>query len=795
MRSSLLVALILAKVAVVVSAGHRAPPSWDNSSARHAVLGARTSNNHVNSCISHETPTTEAPKLNVWAPITAEDNKDVWKLLHDPASGLNLTHPRHAVPSDNYVYLIDTLPTNKSDALSYIDGDGPVPAKYARVVIFEGGRDEPRSQEYMVGPLPVSEDTTIEPLDYIYNGGMGGAVPFDGRHFDRIRERAAEPLIVSIMTEISDITAAVFQGAVYYGLNDNRTTLDYTTTTPTSFDGTQSFMNCMFRFPGPASFMTPLDFYLLLDVTGTDPSTYFLKGFVIKEQFYPTVEDLRSAFEAGELYMEFDQTKDGSWALLDYHPELDPREFEERPAPTVLELGGKRYKLDREQQYVEYMGWSFYLSYSQTLGVMFFDIRFKGERILYELSLQEAMSQYGGYQPKAANTVYHDTYYTLGADMGPLLEGFDCPFGSTFWDLPFHYRNLTIINQGALCIFETDIGYPVARHRTWGGASKWEFRNLAAVKGSALVVRAIATIGNYDYMFNYAFHVDGSIEISVHASGYLQSSFYYPDQKKWGPRIQKATMGSIHDHVLTFKADFDIVDAANSFQVSKLVAVEQSQPWFPELGTFEQMELDIHYIETEKRLNWPANNAGMFCVVNKDQTNAWGEYRGYRIVPARSNIHLTTMDSPWSKKNSEFAKQHVAVSRQHDTEPFANSIQNINLPWKPQQDFSKFFDGESLDQEDLVVWVNMGMHHFTRAEDVPMTLYTEAYASMVFAPQNFFDRAPVDDLRNRRYIVPRRKEGEDAEYELEFETYGVALPRCEVELPEPAFKISPVAVV
>ena len=395
----------------------------------------------------------------------------------------------------------------------------------------------------------------------------------------------------------------------------------------------------------------------------------------------------------------------------------------------------------------------------------------------------------------ADQSVYHDTYYSLGADMGPLLEGFDCPYGSTFWDLAYHDENKTIVNKDALCIFETDIGYPLAHHRHWGGSSDWEFRDFGVVKGSALIVRAIATIGNYDYMFDYAFGLDGSLEVSVRASGYLQASPYYPDQKKWGPRIAPATQGSLHDHVLTWKADFDLVNAANSFEVTKLAAVEQFQPWYPELGTFEMLELNAEYLSEEARLNWPSNNEGMFCVVNKDLTNKWGEHRGYRIMPTRSSVHLSTHNSPWSKKNSEYAKQHVAVTRQHDNEPFANSWQNLNLPMNPQQDFAKFFDGESLDQQDLVVWLNMGMHHITRSEDIPVTLYTEAYSSMVFSPQNFFDRAQVDDLVNRRFMVPKRNKDKEEEggprmYELDFDTYGVQFPACDVDFTEPGYKLA-----
>jgi primary-amine oxidase len=303
-----------------------------------------------------------------------------------------------------------------------------------------------------------------------------------------------------------------------------------------------------------------------------------------------------------------------------------------------------------------------------------------------------------------------------------------------------------------------------------------------------------------DYMFDYGFHMDGSLEVSVRASGYLQSSFYYPTQGKWGPRIQQATQGSLHDHIITFKGDFDVVGTGNSLQVSELKVVNQSQPWFPELGVFEQMEMDVSIMQQEKQFNWAPNNQAMYVVLNPNATNTWGEPRGYRIVPGRSDIHLSTLGSPWSLKNSEFAKTHLAVSRQHDNEVFANSVQNANLPWAPQQDFSKFFDGENIEDEDLVVWFNLGMHHYTRSEDVPVciydstqgaltkllqvTLYTEAYSSIVFAPQNFFDRAQDGDLLNRRWIEVNETTGE-----LTYQTYGVGLETCAVQLEEPAERI------
>jgi primary-amine oxidase len=161
--------------------------------------------------------------------------------------------------------------------------------------------------------------------------------------------------------------------------------------------------------------------------------------------------------------------------------------------------------------------------------------------------------------------------------MGSLVEGFDCPWGSTFWNISYPSYNTTRVNTNAICIFEADMNFPLSRHRT-SASNDYGFSKFGTIKGAALTVRAIATVGNYDYMFDYAFHMDGSLEVIVRASGYLQSSFYYPDQGKFGPRIQQATQGSLHDHIITYKADFDILGTSNSLQVSELKAVNQSQP-------------------------------------------------------------------------------------------------------------------------------------------------------------------------------------------------------------------------
>lgn len=81
------------------------PPLGYERRLLREAFDKRGYNASVPSCFLAEAPATTAPKANVWAQIPAEDNLAVWNLLHDPTSGLNLTHPDDAVLTDNYVYV------------------------------------------------------------------------------------------------------------------------------------------------------------------------------------------------------------------------------------------------------------------------------------------------------------------------------------------------------------------------------------------------------------------------------------------------------------------------------------------------------------------------------------------------------------------------------------------------------------------------------------------------------------------------------------------------------------------
>ena len=157
------------------------------------------------------------------------------------------------------------------------------------------------------------------------------------------------------------------------------------------------------------------------------------------------------------------------------------------------------------------------------------------------------------------------------------------------------------------------------------------------------------------------------------------------------------------------------------------------------------MKIERNFIsnENDAQINWDYNAATTYSVVNTDKVNAYGEYPGYTVEPASGSvIHLTVQNSTSLGRSAAWATNHLYAVQQHDSEPrsaYPYNNQDVN---NPAVDFSKFIDGESLDQEDLVLYFNLGMHHVPQTQDLPVTVFTTAQSSMLIIPMNYFPINP-----------------------------------------------------
>ncbi len=142
--------------------------------------------------------------------------------------------------------------------------------------------------------------------------------------------------------------------------------------------------------------------------------------------------------------------------------------------------------------------------------------------------------------------------------------------------------------------------------------------------------------------------------------------------------------------------------------------------------------------ENQGALNWDANSATQLLVLNKEARNALGEYRAWRVQPSTPPVHLTVLNSSNLGSSARWAEHDLYVTRRKDTEPRSADPYNNQDVHNPPVDFSRFLDGESLDQTDLVLWLNLGMHHVPTSADLPNTVMTAAHAGLKFVPANYF---------------------------------------------------------
>ena len=74
-----------------------------------------------------------------------------------------------------------------------------------------------------------------------------------------------------------------------------------------------------------------------------------------------------------------------------------------------------------------------------------------------------------------------------------------------------------------------------------------------------------------------------------------------------------------------------------------------------------------------------------------------------------------------------WATNPLYVLQRKDSEPTSAHSLNVLNVYNPMVNFDDFFNSESLDQEDLVLYFNLGMHHLPDTGDLPNTVVSSSF--------------------------------------------------------------------
>ncbi|KAI1493671.1 copper amine oxidase [Biscogniauxia mediterranea] len=691
----------------------------------------------------------QAPKRNVWADLTKDEANEIYDFLVEEWAELNVTRiPKTGL--ENFILTVETLQPNKSNVLPYLWKNHVEPERWAKVVLSYNDRDRPQLIYHAVGPLPVSVETTrVVPLTYPFSSGRNAVsnlmTDFVG----------SQEFSLSLAEEISDITIELLGARVNrqnpYGPDALLAFPRFTRYKTGHLLGWIQF----FR-PGAGSSgrtLLPQGIYARVDASSANVSDWTVGDWFYNGVVYNSVEEFREAMKDPQ-FLKTPPNIDGPWTDtedFDAHP--DGREL---PPPISIQPYGPRYKLDKSEKYVSWFGFEFYLTSTQATGVSLFDIRFKGQRVMYELSLQEALAHYAGDDPMAGGQEFLDTFFGMGTNAFELVPGYDCPAYADYLDTELHRGGKSDRLPNNICIFEFTSDYLLSRHTAQ--------YSVTASRNTFLTIRSVSTVGNYDYTIDYVFYLDGAIEVKVRASGYIYGAFYannpFKKEDEYGHRVHKALSTSMHDHVISFKADLDVAGSANDMVRLAIEPTVISYPWDqPYVKERNTMHLKEYAVTEETGLDWPKNSGEFYIVYSRGEKNAWGERKAYRIVSGTgmgNTPHLTILNSTTLGNSARWAERDLWVVRQKDSEPRAADPLNYLDPFDPLIDFAALADAESLEQHgadeddaeedkyggDLVVYFNVGSHHVPHSGDIPNTLMHTSASSVMFVPHNFADRDP-----------------------------------------------------
>ncbi|KAM6452165.1 amine oxidase [copper-containing] 2-like isoform 1-T1 [Liasis olivaceus] len=660
-------------------------------------------------------------KSMIFAALSAEEMVQVKKYMQSSLR-LPLVDAHHALFSNNFIYYVDVNLPRKEEVLKFLDHGGPWPPRQALAVVYFGNQPEPNITEYIVGPLPVPtyhRDVTVQKY--------GRKLSYHGRplllsEFVEIRRFLVEKKFLEAPTFLTQV----------FGHNGNN--FEGIVGEP---GGVQSGDRCSWvtLFPNVRGFfLHPLGLEVLVNHSSLNISHWELPKVFYNGQYYNSLAELEKEFKAKRVIIAKVKlvSSDGGFSSL--HPRTHPV----RPGPFHHEPFGPRYNVRNNQ--ITSPTWSFAFRMDVHRGLHVYDIRFKDKRIVYELAVQDAISIYGSNNPGGMLTRYMDTSFGMGRFSFSLVRGVDCPYSATYLDAVYLIETIKPeVRKNSICVFEQSVETPFRRH-----FSNLQSLYYGGLAGSALVMRSIVTIGNYDYIWDFIFHPNGAIESKVRATGYIISSFLYGDGLDYGNRVADHTLGTIHTHVINYKVDLDVGGVKNSLVTNDMAFETVKTPWNPD-HEIRRMKMVKKVLDTEDKAAFRlSDKMPRYIYFAANSTNKWGHKRGYLIQTISfAGDHLPETD-PMERAIS-WGRYKLAVTKRKEEEPFSSSIYNQNDPWTPSVAFADFINNESIVDEDLVAWITAGFLHIPHAEDIPNTVTLANAVGFILRPYNYFDNDPSVD--------------------------------------------------
>ncbi len=420
---------------------------------------------------------------------------------------------------------------------------------------------------------------------------------------------------------------------------------------------------------------------------------------------------------------------------------LKPLAIEQAEGPSFVRRG----------QEVRWDNWSFRWALHPREGLVLYTVGYEdGGRvrpILYRASISEMVVPYGD---PDVNWVFRNAFdegeYGLGRLANELKAGRDVPANAELADAVLAGEDGKPVElAGAVAFYERDGGLLWTHYDD--GTEKTYLR-----RGRQLVAAYVVTVGNYDYILNWIFSQDGTIEVRAEASGILLGKGVAQKvcescakesaegDEKTGAFIAERIVAPNHQHFFSFRLDFDVDGEANS--VAELDV--ESAPADAQNPFFNAFAVKKKVLATEAaaQRDLDAKAHRHWKVFNPTVKTALGHYPGYLLAPGENTVPYM-LPQATTRKRAGFINHHVWVTPFKPEEMYAAGDYPNQHPggdglprWTA--------DDEPVVNRDVVLWYTVGLTHAPRPEEWP--IMPTAGVGFKLLPAGFFTRNPALDV-------------------------------------------------
>ncbi|XP_021021485.1 amiloride-sensitive amine oxidase [copper-containing]-like [Mus caroli] len=380
---------------------------------------------------------------------------------------------------------------------------------------------------------------------------------------------------------------------------------------------------------------------------------------------------------------------------------------------------------------VLYGDWNFFFKLHSSYGLQLFNVHFRGERIAYEVGVQEVMALYRGHTAAGRKTKYMDVGWGLGGITHQLTPGIDCPHEATFLDAIHYYdSDGPVLSRRALCIFEMPL------RQYFNSNFRSSFSSYAKLSGPMLVLRTASTIHNHDYIWDFIFHSNGMMEGKMYATGYVHATFYSSEGLLYHSRLHTHLLGNVHSHLAHYRIDLDVAGTKNRFQTLKMRLENIMDPWSQQVKPI----LDKTQYSWERQAAFHFwQTLPKYLLFSNTGKSVSGLSHSYRLhVPSMTE---QVLPPGWQTSPAfTWPRYQLAVTKYQESERFHSSLYNQNHHWAYPMVFENFIhNNENIEDEDLVAWVTVGLSHNHHSEIVPSVATPGNSAGFSLQPFDFYN--------------------------------------------------------